>query len=557
MTRAYPLILLVCFLTACQTITPTAPSAPTLTPAVPPRTTATVAPTPLPSPTPGAKIFTLGLPAAPDTLDPANAVSEAGLLITRHLYEGLTAYEPGGTGIVPALAERWETTDARLWTFQLREAIKFSDGTPITASVVAANFERWNTRQPAGAYAFWRVMFGGFARQSDAAGQPLSQLVALTVTDASTFQLLLAAPDAALPATLAMPAFAIVQPEAFQRAPAQLETTSAGSGPFILKDHTEGLVHLERNPTYWGAPPAPDELVFKVIPDDTQRLLALQVGEINGMARVNPADYTNANAGATRVDFDPALNVLYLGFNQARVPWGQLECRQAVVHALDRARYVKDFFPGDAQVAQAVLPPAVWGAPTTPAPLPEYDPAQAQQLWQTCVETVGRRQMPESLTLYVPPLPRDYLPNPAGLGAALQTDLQAVGISVTVTSPAWSLWLTDVHAGRADLFVLGWVGLNGDPDSFLCPLLCGAEGAFNNAKGTPLPPDADLAALLQQARAQPEPAQRAALYTQAQQRLAETLPLLPLSHRQTAWAYQTAVQGNQPSPIEDVFFELK
>src|SRR5689334_3369238 len=68
---------------------------------------ATEPPTTLPSSTPSPRTFTIGVAELPGSLDPANALDHSALIIVRHLYEGLTAYEPGGTRPVPALAESW------------------------------------------------------------------------------------------------------------------------------------------------------------------------------------------------------------------------------------------------------------------------------------------------------------------------------------------------------------------------------------------------------------------------------------------------------------------
>ena len=379
---------------------PSATAAPTktasATPPPPLISTATpILPTPLPLPTqvvtPAQRIFTIGLAVAPGSLDPANAVDESALLITRHLYEGLTAYAPGTTRAVPALAESWETTDAITWTFHLRPNVFFSDGTPFTATIAVKNFERWSNRQAPGDYVFWKSLFGGFADERDEKGQPLSRLVSTAAPDAQTLVIVLRQPDAALPNTLAMPSFAMVNPAAFE-SPATPGTSdssagksSAGTGAFILKDQTaEGLVHLVRNSTYWGAPAAPDELVFKPIPDDTQRLMALEVGEIDGLSRLNPTLYAAAHGDAKlRVDFDPALSVLYLGFNQAHAPWNILDCRLAVAQALDKARYVQEFFPGDAETATTA--PSTWSkrAPTG-KPVWAPTPSQPSRLRSTC-----------------------------------------------------------------------------------------------------------------------------------------------------------------------------
>jgi ABC-type transport system substrate-binding protein len=253
------------------------------------------------------------------------------------------------------------------------------------------------------------------------------------------------------------------------------------------------------------------------------------------------------------VDFDPALSVLYLGFNQARAPWSNRDCRLAVAFALNRPRYAA-FFPGDADVAWSMIPPAVW-ASKLPETDFQHDPAEVARMWQVCLASGVTLQ--DQITLYVPPIARNYLPDPAGLGAAIEADLRTAGISVTVASPDWPVWLTDVRAGRADLFVLGWTGVNGDPDSFLCPLFCGDDASFNSdEQGNPLPPDAQLADLLQSARATADAAQRETLYDRAQARMWSTMIVVPIAHRKTAWAYRANVTGNVPSPIEDVFFNL-
>jgi peptide/nickel transport system substrate-binding protein len=556
-------------LTACQSApAPTALPATLTLPATAtstPEPTVTPAPTSLsaveepPSPTPVSRIFTIALAQAPGTLDPANAADESALLITRHVYAGLTRFEAGTTRVAPALAERWETSaDGLTWTFHLRPGVSFSDGAPFTALAAQQNFVRWNNAHYPGQYTFWRLMFGGFADETDATGEPLSNLADVTALDETTLHLTLRRPDAALPATLAMPAFALVSPLAFNvenfGAPG---APSAGAGPFVLANFTpEGMARLTRNPAYWGAPPAPDELIFKSIPDDTQRLLALQTGEVEGVARVNPAHYALIqNDPALRLEFGPALNVAYLGFNQARAPWNVRECRMAAATALNRQRYVAEVFPGDADVAESILPPAVEGHQPPEIEF-QYDPAEAARLWQACRDSGV--SVPVTMTLYTPPSPRAYLPDPAAVGAAIQADLAAVSITVQLAAPEWqSRWLPDVQGGRADLFLLGWVGVNGDPDSFLCPLFCGVQASFNSdIDGAPLPPDAELAQWLTEARAAAQADERARLYGLAQARLWRDVIVLPLAHRKTAWAFRADVLGATLGPLEATFFGL-
>jgi peptide/nickel transport system substrate-binding protein len=140
----------------------------------------------------------------------------------------------------------------------------------------------------------------------------------------------------------------------------------------------------------------------------------------------------------------------------------------------------------------------------------------------------------------------------------VQTDLTTLGLTVTVAAPDWqTVWLPEVHSGRADLFLLGWTGINGDPDAFLCPLFCGLEAAFDaDDTGRPVPPDEELLGLLQDARTTITLTERERLYAEAYTRLAETMPAVPLAYRQTAWAMRLDVQGYTPSPIDSFFGQV-
>jgi peptide/nickel transport system substrate-binding protein len=517
---------------------------------------------PQPTATAGPRTITVGLAHAPGALDPASAADQAALLITRHMYEGLTAYEPGSTRVVPALAESWLVSpDELTWTFRLRTGVRFSDGTAFDATAARLNFLRWMNASPPGEYLFWRAMFGGFAGDVGADGEPLSLLADVSAPDARTLVLTLRRPDASLPATLAMPSFAVVSPSSLQLADPSVSLTraSAGTGPYALAGAPASEIwRLKPVAGYWrpaAVIDGPDELVFKVITDDTQRLLALQTGEIEAIAQVNPRDYAAVSAPGynTRLVFSPPLNVLYLGLNHARAPWNILDCRLAVAHALNSERYTSDYFPGDGLHARAMHPPGVWGSPGA-TPLPTFDPAVARRHWEACQAAGG--SLPDDAALYVPPIERHYLPQPAQIGSAIQADLAAVGITMAIASPDWhSAWLPDVHGGRADLFVLGWHAISGDPDSFWCPLFCGLESSFNNdGRGLPLPPDAELASILQEARTVSDIAAREALYARASERFSTVLPAIPLVHRQAAWALRTNVAGFVLGPAESLLF---
>ena len=89
--------------------------------------------------------------------------------VCTQIFEGLLAFKPGTTEVVPALAERYESNpDATEWTFYLRKGVKFQDGTPFNAQAVVVNFLRqWDPSHPlhkgrTGEFYYWTAFFGGF-----------------------------------------------------------------------------------------------------------------------------------------------------------------------------------------------------------------------------------------------------------------------------------------------------------------------------------------------------------------------------------------------------------
>ena len=320
---------------------------------------------------------------------------------------------------------------------------------------------------------------------------------------------------------------------------------SAGTGAFALSAWSQpDLVELVRNPNAWAGSATVDGLRFKVVADDTQRVMALQVDEVDALAGLPVAEANIAAAWPVRVIVEPPQQVLYLGFNQARRPWSTPACRLAVGLGLDRAAL--------AQAAGGnAIPRALFLATDEPAA------AHMEQARATWAECVAQQDAPIAtpIALYVPAIPRPYLADPTAFASALQAQLSEIGIETQLVSTDWSTqWLPDVQAGRADLFVLGISSLNGDPGSLLCPLLCGSNAALMTGRdGLPLAPDDELAGLLAQAQATGDAAQRLALYQQADGVIAQRLPVLALSSPRTSWAIRSEWQGELIGPFDAWF----
>src|SRR6476469_5134975 len=82
--------------------------------------------------------------ADPTYLDPAVVSDGESFRVTKQIFEGLVDLKPGTTTVIPRLAKSWSVgKNGKVWTFNLRNGIKFHDGTPFNAAAVCANFSRW------------------------------------------------------------------------------------------------------------------------------------------------------------------------------------------------------------------------------------------------------------------------------------------------------------------------------------------------------------------------------------------------------------------------------
>jgi len=480
-------------------------------------------------------------------LDPADVTDGESARATINIYDTLTMFEGSTTVVKPGLATSWTVSaDNLTWTFTLRQGVKFHDGTTFNADAAIFNIERWwDEANPyhKGTFEYWSSMFNAFK-----AGEG-GILKSIEKVDDYNIKLTLSQTYSPLLSTLAMFCFAIASPEAIKSQGAENYGTSTqypgvGTGPFKLKEWTkDDKMTLIRNEEYWGQKAYLETVIFRVIPDNSARYLALKSGEIHGMEGATAEDAAAAkNETALQVLLRPAMNVgtiLFDNTNTPTNPFANVNVRKALAMSIDKEAIVKAFYGATGLVANQFLPPSLWGYNKDLTDYP-FDVEGAK----TMLTEAGYSESNKlTFDFWYMINPRPYFPDPKGIAEAIAADWSKTGlVNVTLKTEDWSTYLSDRRDGKFRCWMLGWTGDNGDPDNFLF-FHYGSprpgEGNYNNP---------DLITLLTDAQKVADQAQRAALYEQAAVLIHNDCPRIFIAHNQVPLLFSAQVSGYVTNP---------
>ena len=566
------MVLSACGGTATVTEAPTAEETKTEVP--PAEETKTEAPAETEAPVSQKDTFIFGRGGDSVQLDPILVTDGESFRVTGQILDSLYKFEQGTTNPVPALAECTPNENASVWTCELREGVKFHDGTDFNADAVIFNFERWRFTDnpyhfPSQVFEYYEAMWGGFDENS--------KITAVNKIDDLTVEFVLAEPMAPFLANLAMDSFAISSPAAIQAAGEAYGTPTVGAvgtGPYKFVSWEEGTeIKLVANEDYWGEKPKVKNVIVRVIPDDSARFLALQAGDIDALEQAVVEDLETAeNDPNLQVLTRPALNTSYIAFNFKIEEFRDIRIREAIAHAIDKQGLISNFYGKYGTVATNFLPPLLLGHNPDIEDW-AYDPELSKSLLAEAgfpdglsevtiaedvmdadgnvVYTAGQK-IP--LRLYYMPVTRFYFPAPKEIGEAMAANLNAAGIKVELYLEGdWPTYLGARRNGLLmGLYMLGWGGDNGDPDNFLGYFFGNAqepvqmEGWYQNK---------ELADLLDRAVTLPDPEERAELYRQAEQMLHDDVARIWLGHNNTPLILSIKVQGYIPQPVGAENFE--
>jgi peptide/nickel transport system substrate-binding protein len=280
------------------------------------------------------------------SFDPDNSFEVAALGAVNAVYEGLVAYAPGTTTIVPGLAKSWTISpDGLVYTFTLRDKVVFHDGKPMTSSEVLASFNRRKSKSLILSYFLWNVK-------------------EMSAPDPSTFVLKLGMPQPSLLDTFASPwgpkvvsPGALVDQAGSDLAKSWLNTHAIGTGPFSLAEFAPGSRYvIKRNDAYWGAKPYFAGVNIAVLPDMGQQILKLRAGELDVILTGYPVAQLSKLPAGFSVASNPNFAMI-IGFVNPDGALAKPELRKAVMAATNPKHWLAEAF-GDTAVPAATLYPS-------------------------------------------------------------------------------------------------------------------------------------------------------------------------------------------------------
>jgi len=470
-----------------------------------------------------------------DRLDPNLSGQRASTIVYTQIFEPLILRDPKDKAFKPWLATSWQASpDGKTYTFRLRQDVKFHDGTPFNAAAVKFNFDR--THNP--------------ALSTRCVGCALGFYDSAEVVDPFTVRVHLKSPWAPFLDALTT-AYLMVSPTAVAKAgDRDFGRQPVGSGPFRFVEWIPNdRIVLERNPDYTWSPAVfthrgkayLDRVIYKVIPEPSSRVAALETGEVQLVRIVSSEDFQRLVKDAR---YAPVVGLLpgvpwTWAINTTKFPTSELAVRQALNLGIDREIIAKAVFRafqayGAFRPAYTLYSPVSWAYDKSAEPY-SFDRARASSL----LDGAGWRAGPDGIREKAGQRLEIYLVSwEHGVPELMQAQLRRIGISLRVGI----LDTLSVNAAqrRGESHMGAVPASRTDPD-ILSLLLHSRNvgGGFNFS----FVKDPELDRLLDQGAIETNLAQRRQFYVRAARLAMERAYMLPVHTRDNIGLASTRVQG--------------
>ncbi|MFZ7119357.1 MAG: peptide ABC transporter substrate-binding protein [Eubacteriaceae bacterium] len=503
--------------------------------------------------------ITVNVGPEPQSIDPAFNESVDGATLLIHAFEGLMSLDKEGNPVLGQAAEYTVSDDETVYTFTLRDDIKWTDGEDVKANDFIYAWKRAIDPVSATSYGYmFDVIKNGAEIYEGAEGVTLDDFGAVAL-DEKTIEITLNAPTPYFLELCAFPTYMPVRQDVVEENPdtwANDPATYVTNGPYKLSTwtHDSEMVYV-KNENYYNADElVPDEIKFILMDDDNAILAAFQNGDIL-FADSMPNDEIDAWRDKEEFNLEGQLGTYYLDFNCQKAPFDDVKVRKALSLVIDRNYIVEQIGKAGQQPAAAFVPTGLTdinpaeefrtvGGDYFSVAAEDYESnvAEAKQLLADAGYPDGEG-FPKFEYMY------NVNTGHAQIAEALQSMWkEQLGIDCTLVSQEWGVFIQTRQDGDYEVARDGWLGDYNDPITFID--MNTTTSGNNNSHWS----NAEYDELVKQVKNSSSREERYTLMHQAEDILMEEAAVTPIYYYVDIFLKSPTLEGFYSSPLGYKYF---
>ncbi|GIF65930.1 peptide ABC transporter substrate-binding protein [Asanoa ishikariensis] len=486
--------------------------------------------------------------AEPQHLLPSNTNDASGIQVLSALYASLVGYDQSFKPVPDAAQSIEASDDHRVWTIKLKDGYTFHNGEKVTADnyINAWNYAAYGPNAQNNGYFFSRIQgFGATQLGTDPDGAdgpkkadpPTAKTMSgLKKIDDLTFQVTLAEPFTEFETVLGYSAFYPLPNAAFSSPGVineDFEAAPIGNGPFQMNGKWEhdAKVEVAKYDGFPGTKPKVGGVEFRIYLQPSAAYADVLSDNLDVIPQIPTESIVTAPDDlGDRFQRSSASQFQFLAFPTFEEEFKNPDVRKAISMAIDRDEIVRSVFKGSQQSARSFVSPVVAGyRENTCGEACEFDPGKAKSLYQSA-------NGPNRLTLTY----NSDGPHKDWIDATCNQLNANLGVEcVTVPEAKIADLLTKVEEKKpVGIFRLGWTMDYPSMESYLGPLYT-TKGSSNYYGFS----NADFDRLVGEGAAAKTPEESIVKYQEAENILAQQLPVIPLRFTQNNFGFSTRVQN--------------
>lgn len=503
--------------------------------------------------------FVFNLGEDPETIDPTLNTSANASTIIVNAFEGLTRLDENDKAVA-GVAKDWKVSDdGTVYTFNLRDNAKWSDGQNVTANDFKYSWVRALTKETAAEYAYQlfyiknaEAYYNGTAKAED---------LGIKVVDDYTLEVTLESPTAYFPELMAFPTYMPLREDVVSAEPDAWATkpeTYVSNGPFKLVtwDMSAQLV-FEKSENYWDASSVKlDSLTFNLVTDLDSAYASLKAGEFDMVNDVPPAEIENGkNEGLVHIS--PYLGTYFFAINvgkqdglsdDVKSVLSNKLVRKALNLAIDRPTIIKNVTKADQVPAYSFVPQGIKNADGSEFASKEYYDASKANI-EEAKKLLAEAGYPDGKGIPTLELMYNTEGSHKDVCQLIQQDWAKIGVNVELTNQEFAVFQNTRQNGEYQIARHGWIGDYTDPMTFLDMWV---TGGGNNDVGFS---NAEYDKLVADAKKESDATKRSDLLRKAEDILMEEMPVLPIYYYTKVRAWKPEVKGVLSSTLGQVDFK--